>query len=303
MALTPFAKNLAARAWRNIRADARTNLGTMLAVGLAISIPLVFSLLAINMGRLVDSFVGQVEMIAYLDKNATPDQLLAVAGAARQMPEVEMATPIDPGTALQRFREDVPDMAQVVDELGENPLPATVEIRLRSTYRDLPRMTDLARRLSSLPGVVEVDYGREWAERLGRMIGYLWLGTFIMGLFLAGAAGLLVANTIRLTIYRRREEIGIYRLVGASNAFIRVPLLIEGTVQGLGGGLVGLALSYGVYRYAAYRVAGSGGWNDWLLGAIDITWFSPTMLLAAIVSAGLIGLAAALLSTGRYMRI
>jgi cell division transport system permease protein len=302
VALKFFFGNLAARAWRNIRAEAGANLGTVLAVGLAVSIPLIFSLLAINMGRLVDSFVGQVEMVAYLGPNVATPQLAALAAELRQMPEVETAAPVDAASALQRFREDVPDMAEITTELGENPLPATVEIRLRSTYRDLPQMETIARRVKALPGVTEVDYGREWAARLGRITRYLWLGTFIMGLFLASAAGLLVANTIRLTIYRRREEIGIYRLVGASNSFIRVPLLIEGAVQGLGGSLVGLALAYGVYRLARYQVATGGSLNDWLLGGISPVWFSPTLLAAAIALGGLIGLVAALLSTGRYMR-
>ena len=295
--------NLMARTRRNIRADAGANLGTMLAVGLAVSIPLIFSLLALNMGRLVDSFIGQVEMVVYLNKDATAPQLAGVADAVRQMPEVESAAPVDAASALQRFREDVPDMADIAVEIGQNPLPATVEIRLHSTYRDMPRMESVAQRIMGLPGVAEVDYGREWAERLGRMIRYVWLGTFVMGLFLATAAGLLVANTIRLTIYRRREEIGIYRLVGASNSFIRVPLLIEGAVQGLGGSLVGLALSYGVYRYARYQIVSAGTLNDWLFGGVNPVWFSSTLLLAAAALGGLIGLIAALLSTGRYMRI
>jgi cell division transport system permease protein len=295
--------NLLARTRRNIRADAGANLGTMLAVGLAVSIPLIFSLLALNMGRLVDSFIGQVEMVVYLNKDASAPQLAGVAAAVRQMPEVESAAPVDAAVALQRFREDVPDMADIAVELGQNPLPATVEIRLHSTYRDMPQMESIAQRIMGLAGVAEVDYGREWAERLGRMIRYIWLGTFIMGLFLTTAAGLLVANTIRLTIYRRREEIGIYRLVGASNSFIRVPLLIEGAAQGLGGSLVGLALSYGVYRYVCSHITAAGALNDWLFGGVNPVWFSPTLLLAAAALGGLIGLIAALLSTGRYMRI
>jgi len=295
--------NLLARTWRNIAADAGSNLVTVLAVGLAVSIPLLFALAAQNMGRLVDVFMGQVEVVVYLSEDVTPAQQQQVLASVQSMAEVESARIVDAEEALRRFREELPDMAELVRELADNPLPPSIEIRLHARYRDMPATEALARKLAGLAGVIEIDTGRQWAQKLGRIIRYLWIGTFVIGLFLAAAAGLLVANTIRLAIYRRREEIALYRLVGASNAFIRLPLLIEGIFQGAAGSLVALALCYGAFAFTRWRYFGAGKLEDWLLGGLDPTWFSLPAAVIVLALGGAIGWLAALLSTGRYMRV
>ncbi len=198
--------NLLARTWRNVAADAGSNLGTVLAVGLAVSIPLLFALVAQNMGRLVDLFMGQVEVVVYLSEDVTPAQQQQVLASIQSMAEVESARIVDADEALRRFREELPDMAELVRELADNPLPPSIEIRLHAHYRDMPATEALATKLAGLTGVLEIDTGRQWAEKLGRIIRYLWIGTFVIGLFLAAAAGLLVANTIRLAIYRRDRK-------------------------------------------------------------------------------------------------
>lgn len=298
-----FVSNIASRTWRNINADIGSNIGTILAVGLAISIPLIFSLLAINMGRLVDTFVGQVEMVAYLSDDASDELIQQTVEHIRGMTAVESVTLVDKDEALQRFRHDLPELAELANELENNPLPASVEIRLQARYRDLPAMEEIAQTVLSLAGVIDVDYGRQWAEKLGRVIRYIWLGTFVMGLFLAVAAGLLVANTIRLSIVRRREEISIFRLVGASNTFIRIPLLIEGIIQGVMGGLIGLGLCYAIYWLGRYQLVTRNEITDWLMGGIDLVWFLPPVIGLVIVLGGLVGLVASIITTGRYMRV
>lgn len=295
--------NLLARTWRNVAADAGSNLGTVLAVGLAVSIPLLFALVAQNMGRLVDLFMGQVEVVVYLSEDVTPAQQQQVLASIQSMAEVESARIVDADEALRRFREELPDMAELVRELADNPLPPSIEIRLHAHYRDMPATEALATKLAGLTGVLEIDTGRQWAEKLGRIIRYLWIGTFVIGLFLAAAAGLLVANTIRLAIYRRREEIALYRLVGASNSFIRLPLLIEGIFQGAAGSLVALGLCYGAFALVRWRYFGAGKIEDWLMGGLDPAWFSLPAAAAVLALGGAIGWLAALLSTGRYMRV
>ena len=287
----------------NVRADAAANLGAMLAVGLAVSIPLMFGLMAINMGRLADSFAGQVEIMAYISVDAGEAQIQPTLAAIRQMSEVESAQVVTAEEALGRFREELPEAAELIRELDKNPLPPSIEIRLHARYRDLPAMEGFARQIGVLPGIVEVDYGKEWAQRLGQVIRYLWMFTFLIGLFLAGASGLLVANTIRLAIYRRHEEITIYRLVGASNSFIRIPLLLEGIFQGLLGSLIGFGLGDAAFYFLGRQYRVSSEISSWLLGGISPHWFSPSLLVAVLAIGGGIGFIAAVFSTSRHMRI
>jgi cell division transport system permease protein len=295
--------NLISRSLRNVRADLGANIGTVLAVGVAVLIPLVFGLLALNLGRMVNSFVGNVEVVAYISIDAQPPQIEQTVGAIRAMPEVGTVTLVTSEMALARFSEELPEVADVVRELGDNPLPPSLEIVLNTGYRDLPSLEDFVGRVARLPGVVEVDDGRQWIERLSRFIKYMWAITIIMGLFLAMAAGLLVANTIRLAIYRRREEIGIYRLVGATNAFIRGPLLAEGILQGVAGSLIALTACYGLYRYAVHRLQTGDLIRDWLLGGLQPVWPTWPITLTVIALGGLIGLVAAHLSSRRFLKV
>ena len=291
------------RTWRNLRAELWSNIGTVFAVGLAASIPLVFALAAWNLGRLVDKFVGQLEVVAYISVDASEAQIAAAAADIRRLPAVESVTVVTSEQALQRFAEELPDAVGVARELGENPLPPSLEIVLKPAYRDLPPTAEFTAQIQALTGVVEVDDGRQWIGRLNRLLRYLWMITTLMGLFLTSAAGLLVGHAIRLAIYRRREEIGIYRLVGATNRFIRGPLLLEGAAQGLAGAVVGLAICWALYRYAAYRLHSGDSLQAWLLGSPHLHWFPWTIALAAAAAGALLGLTASFLSTRRFLRI
>ncbi|NLH50611.1 MAG: ABC transporter permease [Myxococcales bacterium] len=295
--------SLLGRSWRNVQADIGSHLGTFLAVGLAISIPLVFGLVAFNLSRLVESFIGQVEMVAYVSVDASPDQVRETAETIRRLPPVKTVTVVTKEEALQRFAREMPDVADLVREMGDNPLPPSMEIVLRREARGPAAMAELSATIARLPGIVELDDGRQWVDRLGRFTRYLWLTTVATGLFLALAAGLLVANTIRLAIYRRREEITIYRLVGATNHFIRGPLLVEGLLQGLFGAAVGLGIAYGLFRYVKYRLPAPTEVSTWLLGAVRPVWLDPFVSVGVLAIGGALGFAAAYLSTRRFLRV
>src|SRR5207237_10472886 len=127
------------------------------------------------------------------------------------------------------------DLAGSLGGLSGNPLPPSLEVTPRTA---LPpsAVRLLAARLEKLPGVQEVDYGREWLDKLealGRGLRVFGAGALFTVL---GAALLVVANTIRLAVYARRDEIEIMKLVGATDGYVRGPLLLGGALQGLLGG-------------------------------------------------------------------
>jgi cell division transport system permease protein len=198
-----------------------------------------------NLERLGREWNNSAEMSIYLADNATADQravidkTLAGAGvvAARQY--------LSKGDALARFKKTFTDLAGTLEGLGDNPLPASFEVRLQggaNTGVDL-----LLAELRQLPGVADVRYDREWLQRLSRAIAMVRGVGLVLGLLLTIAAALTVANVVRLGLYARREELEIMQLVGAPQAYIRGPFVMEGTLQGGLGALVALAVLGAVY--------------------------------------------------------
>src|SRR5207253_11178451 len=133
-----------------------------------------------------------------------------------------------------------------------NPLPASVEIRPRAPLA-APSLRVLAAELEQLPGVQEVEFGREWLDKLealGRGLRAFAAGALVVVL---GAALLVVANTIRLAVYARRDEIEIMKLVGATDGYVRAPFLMEGALQGLIGAALALGAVIAVQRWLLPR--------------------------------------------------
>jgi cell division transport system permease protein len=151
--------------------------------------------------------------------------------------------------ALARFKQTFGDLAGAVDGLGENPLPASFEVRLRagsgaSSGRNDDgaggRVESLAASLRHMPGVADVRYDRQWLDRLRAAISIIRAAGFALGAVLIVAAALTVANVVRLSLHARRDELEIMQLVGAPRAFVQGPFVMEGLLQGGVGALAAL---------------------------------------------------------------
>jgi cell division transport system permease protein len=160
---------------------------------------------------------------------------------------------------------------------------------------DLPALAAMAQRL---PGVAEVRYGQELTERLLALVRAAKMGGLSLIIFMALASLLIIATTIRLTIYARRREIRIMQLVGATHWFIRLPFLLEGLLYGLAGGILAAVVLLVGYSYLDQQVTRALAFLPLL--------FSPrllALLAGLMVSLGVVfGLAGSLLATREYLR-
>ena len=145
----------------------------------------------------------------------------------------------------ERLRATFGDLGAVLDDLPDNPLRDAYELPALQVSGG--RLAELGRSLKGQPCVADVDFGAEWLEPAQRLLGGLrWALGALFGL-IAGVTLVLVANTFQLAIYARREEIGILKLVGATDGFVRWPFLLEGLLEGLiGGALAGGAVAGGL---------------------------------------------------------
>ncbi len=181
--------------------------------------------------------------------------------------------------------------------MGEAALPASIEVRAPGL--GVEQAHQLAARLRAVPGAADIDFGNAWLDRLEQLLRRLrQVGAVLFGV-LSVAAAVLVANTLRLGVYARRDELEIMKLVGATDAFVELPFLIEGLLQGLiGAGLATLSL-LALYAALAPRLHGAVALAAHFTRA-DVLPFS---LLASLWGGGAaLGLVASAVAVSRFLR-
>ncbi len=224
---------------------------------------------------------------------ATQAQINAVRAKLVSMPEVKEVEFITKDEALATMRKRRPEL---VENLTSNPLPPS--------YRVTPhRGEDVARIAGALdpapPGVGKVNYGKKQADRVLQVAKIIGAIVLAGSLILIVASVLLIANTIRLSIFARRREVEVMKLVGATNWFVRGPFMLEGLITGLVGSFLAVLLLVVAKEIALERIVA----RDWLSND-DVNALSfPLIALALIGTSLLVGAAGSGITLRRFLKI
>ena len=221
--------------------------GTTIVAVLTIAVTLVlvgsFALLVGNMRGLLDRFGVELQVTAYLEDDLDPDATRLLVTRVATVEGVQHVEYVSRDQALARFQKSLGTQS-LLEGLDDNPLPASLQISLLEERRTPEGLAVLEQALTGLPGISELAHGREWIEGYARAVALMRFAAVGLGSVLGFAALMIVANTIRLALYAREVELEILALVGASRTFVRVPFLLEGTLQGVLGGFVAAAILY-----------------------------------------------------------
>jgi cell division transport system permease protein len=223
-------------------------------------------------------------------KEATEQQITAVRTRLLAMPEVRDVKFVSKAQALEIMEAETPEL---VEGLSTNPLPASLEV----TPRRGEDVSVIAQRVerANLAGVEKVNYGKKVAERIldvATVISSIFLVAVIV---LVAASTLLIANTIRLSIFARRREIEVMKLVGASNWFVRGPFMIEGLICGLVGSAAAVLLLFLAKEVAVGRI----DLDEDGVGAMAFAWNAAILLGVGL----LLGALGSGLTLRRFLRI
>ena len=244
-----------------------------------------FLILTSNLERVFRQWQDAAEFSVYVSDAATADQRAALEKTLRESAVVGAIELVSKDDAMRRFKQNFATLAEAATDLPANPLPASVEVRLRPNANPL-EVEALAQKATGLPGVADVRYDRQWIERLMYALDVVRAGGFALAALLVFAAALTVASVVRFALFARREEIHIMQLVGAPIAYIRGPFVVEGLIQGGIGALVALVVLWITFFVVRNRA------DAWFAGAID-----PAALVFLSLPAA-IGLLAAGMAVG-----
>lgn len=218
----------------------RSGLLSTATIAIALFVTGAFLVVTSNLERLAEEWSGAAEMSVYLTDDLDGAARAAIERELTASPGVSGVVFVSKEAALARFRQTFPDLAGTLGSLEGNPLPASLDVRLRSSAEAQRGIEALVATLRTTPGVSDVRYDKEWLDRLLRGLRLLRVIGLSLGGALILAAALTIANVVRLALNARRDELDIMHLVGAPTAYVRGPFIMEGALHGGLGALVAL---------------------------------------------------------------
>ena len=271
------------RALQGIAEHPLLAVATVAAVAVVLTLTGAFALVAGNLSAVLDRWGKDVQISCYLQDDLDDEAIFTIKAELEAMPEVASVQYVSADEALELFAGAIEGMDRLLADLDENPLPASLEVRLVAEQQQPDQVEAIARRLRR-PAFSDLDWSHEWVERFHTFVALLRLSTSVLGLLLLAAAGSIMHNTVRLAIHARRDELQIIGLVGGTRTFAWVPFLIEGALLGLVGGLASLLALGVLHRWAFLAMQSSLG----LVLGPDVLRFLPPGGVVAVALAGLL---------------
>ena len=284
-------------AWANIWTNRTTTVVAIFTTAFTLACVGVFLLLYVNLRAAAGWLQEDIKIMVYLDDRAAAPVVSELEQQLRADRAVAALHFISKDQALGEFRTQFPSDSHLLDGLGQNPLPASFVVTLTPPYRSPDAVKHWAERTSVLAGVEKVDYNQDWIDALSTVIRSIELVAIGIGLILSAAAVTIIANTIRLTLFARRDEVAILRLIGATKTFIRIPYLLEGAVLGGLGSTCSLFMLKALYELFRHQMQTTGR----LRGLEQLTIFFPLSVCLLLVGVGIVlGCAGSFVSLRRF---
>jgi len=287
---------LLGEALRDLRRAGRVAVSAIVLITLSLAALGAFWLLSSNLAEVVVQFRERVKIVVYLKREPSSAESRALVERVRGLPGVAVVRYVGKAEALGTLKQLLGKDAAVADSLPQNPLPASLEITPTADGATLEGARALVTRLGALPETDEVGGGVEWMEQFAHGRRLLWLFGLGVGAVLAAAAILTVTTATTLVLHARRDEMEIMRLVGAPEHVVRLPLLLQGMMQGLLGAMLAIWLLVGCYAILGPRVEPLVRET---LGLARLTFLRPHNVAFLMLAGTLLGGVGGILARGR----
>ncbi len=284
-------------AWANIWTNRTTTGVAILTTAFTLACVGIFLLLYVNLRAAAGWLQDDIKIMVYLDDRAATTTITEIEQQLRDDRAVAAQHFVSKEQALGEFKTQFPSESHLLEGLGQNPLPASFVVTLSPPFRSPDAVKRWAERVGRFTGVVKVDYNQDWIDALSTIIRSIEVVAIGIGLVLSAAAVTIIANTIRLTLFARRDEIAILRLIGATKSFIRIPYLLEGAVLGGLGSAVSLGMLKLLFELFRQQMRTTGRFS----GMEQLMMFFPLSVCLMLVAIGVgLGCAGSFVSLRRF---
>ncbi|MEI6510280.1 MAG: permease-like cell division protein FtsX, partial [bacterium] len=229
-----LSRKILVETWLNVRRNGVYSVACIAVAGISLLVFGIFLLLDGSVNNLVRNFEERVGVSAYLKETVTPSMAAELQAKVVTWPQVEAVNYVSQEEAMDALKRDLAGFEDVLTSLMVNPLPASLEIKPKS-----PQVTAaLVAQLKAIPEIEEVQYDAAIVDRLIAFASYFRIAGILISLLFVASTWFLLSSSIRMTVYARKEEIEIMKLVGATDSYIRYPFIIEGIFYGLVGAII-----------------------------------------------------------------
>lgn len=255
-----------------------------------------FGLLAYNVSSLITRAEDENELYAFVEDTLTDTEALALAGKIYAVPNVRSAEFISRDEAFVEYSDELGEDANwMLDGLESDVL----RHRYKILVEDISATAETAEEIGNIEGIGNVRYSYELADGIITVRNVLNAVAVVIGAVLLLVSILMISNTVRLANNDRREEIFIMKMVGATNAFVRWPFLVQGFLLGLFGAIIAFFLEMGIYIYAGRLITQYAP----VLTLIPFQSIAPQMLIAFLVVGFVVGVIGGSTTIRRFMNV
>ncbi len=255
-----------------------------------------FSLVAVNLNNMLGDLERENEFLAYIDDSLTEEQARALQSTLESVPNVSTVTFVSREEALADFmkgREDQTLFQELPSEV--------IRHRFRIHVTDIEKMSGTVEQIKQVGGVADVRAELEIARGFVTVRNIAGAVAVILITILLIISLFIIANTIKLTTFTRREEIAVMKMCGATNWFIRWPFVFEGMILGLAGALLAFGLQWGIYLLIQNAIIQSGGFS--LITVIPFKAMAWSVLKTFAATGLVIGTCGSLLAIRRFLQV
>jgi cell division transport system permease protein len=260
----------------------------------------IFVSLTNNLRDTARDLASNMSIAFYLDAKLSAGAVDAVRQEIARPAFVESVKLVSAVEALERFRLNFPELADVVAGLKTNPFPPSLEVRVNARASASKEVVAFVEGMKKRPGVTDVLFNQDWVEKMqgfSRLAGAI--GAFLGGILIL-TSFFIISNVVKLNVFARRNEIEILRLVGGTNLFIRIPFWLEGITLGLLGSLLSLGLLFIVIQlFPVYLGASLGALQELL----RFRYPDLTQAVALLVGGAATGFIGSATSVSKFLKV
>lgn len=268
-------------AFKSIKRNRTISFAAMITVLITFFIFGTFTLLALNFNKSIEDVASKIQIQVYLNDDIKLVDQREIEIKLAEQPQVSEVTYESKDEAFLNLQENLGDNKGLMEgyDLNNNPLPSSFIVKLK----DPSAATEVTKAVEGMTGVESIGNQQEVIDTISKFVNIIQIVGIGLFIVFIGVSVFLIMNTIKLTVYSRRREVGIMKFVGATDWFIRWPFVIEGIVIGAIGSLLSSILLYFAYN----------GIFRWIVSSMFIVnlvqpQFVLTTLLACFVGGGVV---------------